>query len=167
MSFKEYVMSILYISIFGIILELFLPNTKLKKYVSSFVSLIIIITIISPIFNVLEQGKIEEVLDSALLAISNNTSVTSSNKVDFSKYIDTTIVSRVKANLEQELYDNFSSSLENITEVEKVEVKLDNDYHIQEVNVYISEADLGIAKVILDKIISEYEVPSSMLKVIN
>lgn len=167
MSFKEYITSILYIAIFGIILELFLPNTKLKKYVSNFISLIIVITIISPVFNALKGEKIEEALDNALLAISSNTASAVESEIDFSKYMNTTIVSRVKANLEEELYDSFSKSLENITEVKKVEVTLDENYYIQEVKVYIAEADFGLVKVILDKIISEYGVPSSMLKVIN
>lgn len=168
MNFKEYVTSILYIAIFGIILELFLPNSKLKKYVSAFISLVIIITIISPVFNVLKGEKIEEALDNALLAISNNTvAAKTESGIDFSKYMNTTIVSRVKDNLEQELYTSFSEKLEKITEVKRVEVNLDSSYHIQEVVVYITEGEINLVKIVLDKIISEYEIPSDMLKVVT
>lgn len=168
MNFKEYVTSILYIAIFGIILELFLPNSKLKKYVSAFISLVIIITIISPVFNVLKDGKIEETLDNALLAISNNTvTAKTESGIDFSKYMNTTIVSRVKNNLEQELYNSFSEKLENITKVEQVEVNLDSSYQIEEVVVHITEREINLVKIVLDKIISEYEIPSDMLKVIT
>lgn len=167
MNFKEYVTSILYTAIFGIILELFLPNNKLKKYVSAFISLAIIITIISPVFNELKGGKIEEALDNALLAISNNISIEKSQSdIDFNKYMNTTIVSRVKENLEQELYTSFSKNLENITKIESVEVKLNSDYQIQEVDVYITEGEINLVKIVLDKIISEYEIPSDMLKII-
>lgn len=168
MNFKEYVTSILYIAIFGIILELFLPDSKLKKYVSAFISLVIIITIISPIFNVLKDGKIEEALDNALLAISNNTvTAKTESGIDFSQYMNTTIVSRVKNNLEQELYNSFSEKLENITKVEQVEVNLDSSYQIEEVVVHITEGEINLVKIVLDKIISEYEIPSDMLKVIT
>lgn len=168
MNFKEYVTSILYIAIFGIILELFLPNSKLKKYVSAFISLVIIITIISPVFNVLKDGKIEEALDNALLAISNNTvAAKTESGIDFSQYMNTTIVSRVKNNLEQELYNSFSEKLENITKVEQVEVNLDSSYQIEEVVVHITEGEINLVKIVLDKIISEYEIPSDMLKVIT
>lgn len=168
MNFKEYVTSILYIAIFGIILELFLPDSKLKEYVSAFISLVIIITIISPIFNVLKDGKIEEALDNALLAISNNTvTAKTESGIDFSQYMNTTIVSRVKNNLEQELYNSFSEKLENITKVEQVEVNLDSSYQIEEVVVHITEGEINLVKIVLDKIISEYEIPSDMLKVIT
>ncbi len=167
MNFKEYITSILYVAIFGIVLELFLPNTKLKKYVSGFISLLIVITIISPIFNVLKSDKLEEVLDQALLAISNNTAAANENSdVDFSKYMNTTIISRVKENLEQELYTSFSNKLKSITEVKNVVVELDEKYHVKEVVVYITEGEVNLVKLVLDKIISDYEIPSDMLKIV-
>ena len=106
MNFKEYVTSILYIAIFAIILELFLPNTKLKKYVSSFISLLIIFVIASPIFTVLKKDGVERALDNAIFAISGNTGISSKSSKDdinFKEYLNTTIVSRVKTNLEEEL----------------------------------------------------------------
>lgn len=167
MNFKEYITSILYVAIFGIVLELFLPNTKLKKYVSGFISLLIVITIISPIFNVLKSDKLEEVLDQALLAISNNTAAANENSdVDFSKYMNTTIISRVKENLEQELYTSFSNKLKGITEVKNVVVELDEKYHVKEVVVYIAEGEVNLVKLVLDKIIFDYEIPSDMLKIV-
>ncbi len=170
MDFKEYVTSILYIAIFAIILELFLPNTKLKKYVSSFISLLIILTIISPVFNFLKGNGVEEAIDNALLAISNNTgtsNATQQGDLKFKEYMNTTIVSRVKTNLEEELFDKFSKNLKDITTVEKVEVELNEDYKIEEVIVYTTDGSISMAKLVLDKIISEYDIPSNMLKIVN
>ncbi len=170
MNFKEYVTSILYIAIFAIILELFLPNTKLKKYVSSFISLLIILTIISPVFNFLKGNGVEEAIDNALLAISNNTgtsNATQQGDLKFKEYMNTTIVSRVKTNLEGELFDKFSKNLKDITTVEKVEVELNDDYKIEEVIVYTTDGSISMAKLVLDKIISEYDIPSNMLKIVN
>lgn len=170
MDFKEYVTSILYIAIFAIILELFLPNTKLKKYVSSFISLLIILTIISPVFNFLKGNGVEESIDNALLAISNNTgtsNATQQGDLKFKEYMNTTIVSRVKTNLEEELFDKFSKNLKDITTVEKVEVELNEDYKIEEVIVYTTDGSISMAKLVLDKIISEYDIPSNMLKIVN
>ena len=170
MNFKEYVTSILYIAIFAIILELFLPNTKRKKYVSSFISLLIILTIISPVFNFLKGNGVEEAIDNALLAISNNTgtsNATQQGDLKFKEYMNTTIVSRVKTNLEGELFDKFSKNLKDITTVEKVEVELNDDYKIEEVIVYTTDGSISMAKLVLDKIISEYDIPSNMLKIVN
>lgn len=170
MDFKNYVTSILYIAIFAIILELFLPNTKLKKYVSAFISLLIIFTIVSPIFDILKSDKIESVLDNALLAISNNSNTINKDKqgdLNFSEYMNTAIVSRVKANLEDELFTKFSKNLKDVTTVQKVDVQLDENYIIEEVVVYVSDGSISMAKLVLDRIISEYDIPSNMLKVIN
>lgn len=170
MNFKEYVTSILYIAIFAIILELFLPNTKLKKYVSSFISLLIIFVIASPIFTVLKKDGVEKALDNAIFAISGNAGTSSTGNKDdinFKEYMNTTIVSRVKANLEEELYNSFTKNLKDITTVEKVNVTLDENYKIEEVEVYVKDGSISMAKLILDRIISQYDIPSTMLKVVN
>ena len=59
MNFKQYITSIIYISIVGILIELFVPKTNLKKYISACFSLIVIFTIISPIINVLKEDKVK------------------------------------------------------------------------------------------------------------
>jgi len=168
MGIKEYITSILYISIFAIILELFLPKTKLKKYISSIISMLVLLAIISPVFNIFTNENIENVLDSAIFALSNNNSVsTSLNSFDFREYKNKVIVSRVKTNLEQEMLQEFSKSLEDVTALKQVQVSLDDNYKIQEVTVYIDGGNLNTVKIMLDRIITEYNVPSSMLKVID
>lgn len=168
MGIKEYVTSILYISIFAIILELFLPKTKLKKYISSIISLLIILAIISPIFNIFTNENIENALDNAINALSNNnTASTSLDSFDFSEYKNKVIVSRVKTNLEQEMLQEFSKSLGDVTTLKQVQVSLDDNYKIQAVTVYIDGGNLNTIRIILDRIITQYNVPSSMLKVIN
>jgi len=168
MEIKEYVTNILYISIFAIILELFLPKTKLKKYISSIISLLVILTIINPLFNIFTDENIESALDNAIFALSNNANITAStNSFDFSNYKNKVIVSRVKTNLEQEMLKVFTENLKNIAVIKNVEVSLDNSYKISEVKVYIEGSNLNTVKIVLDKIIAEYNVPNSMLKIID
>lgn len=167
MGFKEYITSILYISIFAIILELFLPKTKLKKFISSLISLLILITIISPIFNIFTNENIEKALDKAIYALSNNNSSASTNSFDFNEYKNKIIVSRVKENLEQELLAEFTKNAKDITNIKNVVVTLNEEYKIQEVIVYIQGGNLDTIKLLLDRIITKYNVPSSMLKVID
>lgn len=169
MGFKEYVVNILYICIFAIVLELFLPKTKLKKYISSIISLLILMAIVTPIFNVFTNTNIEKAIDDTIYALSNNADITSkTNSFDFSKYTNKVIVSRVKMNLEQQMLQEFSNNLKDIATISNVEVLLDDKYTIQEVVVYVKETnDLNTVKIILDKIIFEYDIPGTMLKIIE
>lgn len=168
MEIKKYVLSILYMSAFGIIVELFLPKSNLKKYVSSVISLFVILTIVSPIFNFLKSDKIEETLDKAIVALSLNSEVTTANnEFKFEDYTNKVILSRVKENLEKEMYTMFSEKLKDITEVTDVQITLDDSYKITQVEVYIQSGDLSSVKIILDRIIETYEIPSAMLKIIK
>jgi len=168
MEIKEYIKNILFISIFAIILELFLPKTKLKKYISSIISLLILLAIITPVFNFFTNENIEQALDKAIFALSNHSNITSnSSSFDFRKYKNKVIVSRVKTNLEQEMLQTFSDNLKDVATVQNVEVTLNDSYEIQEVTVYVQNANLSVAKIMLDRIIAEYGVPSSMLKIID
>ena len=167
MEFKEYIIKILYISIFAVILELFLPKTKLKKYISSIISLLIILTIITPVFNIFTNNNIEQALDDAIFALSNNSNISNSNSFNFNEYKNKVIVSRVKSNLEQEMFNEFSKNLKDIATINSVEVILDDLYQIKQVSVYIQSGNLNTVKLMLDKIIIEYNVPSTMLKIID
>lgn len=167
MNFKNYITSILYVASFGIILELFLPKNNLKKYVSSIISVLIIITIISPIFSYIKDENFGNVIDEAIYAISSDNIIETNNKFEFDNYANKVIVSRVKENLEKELYNEFKKELKDITEVVNVEVKLDTSYHIEEVVVYIEQGDIRIAKLLIDKIVSKYEISSNMLRIVK
>lgn len=168
MEFKEYITSILYISIFAVILELFLPKTKLKKYISSIVSFLIILTIVSPIFNVFKEENVEKALDNAIFALSNTTSITTkNNSFDFSEYKNKIIVSRVKQSLEQEMLQVFKEKVQDVAIISSVDIELDEMYKIKLVKVYIENGDLNTVKIMLDRIIKEYNVPSEMLKIID
>ena len=132
MEFKEYITSILYISIFAVILELFLPKTKIKKYISSIISLLIILAIVSPVFNVLKEEKVEQALDSAIFALSNIASATgNSNSFDFSEYKNKIIVSRVKLSLEQEMLQVFKEKAQDVANICSVDIELDEMYKIE------------------------------------
>ncbi|MBR5227255.1 MAG: stage III sporulation protein AF [Clostridia bacterium] len=71
-NIKNYIISILYISAFAILLELFIPKNKIKKYISAMMSMLVILTIASPLLNVFKGDNLEDAIDNAIYAISSN-----------------------------------------------------------------------------------------------
>ena len=65
---KEYVRTLIYISVFSIVLEIILPNTKLKKHISTMISILVVLVTISPVVKYIKQ---EDVLYTLSKAYSN------------------------------------------------------------------------------------------------
>ena len=110
---QSYIQSIIYISIFVVIVELILPNSNLKRFVTVIVSLIVIMTIISPIYNFANEDTMQN-LNNVINAISNPSNFQDkieSTDIDISKYSSKTILSTVKANLEKSILKALKSDL--------------------------------------------------------
>ena len=169
---QSYIQSIIYISIFVVIVELILPNSNLKRFVTVIVSLIVIMTIISPIYNFANEDAMEN-LNNVINAISNPSNFQDkieSTDIDISKYSSKTILSRVKVNLEKSILKALKSDLKDSVSVDDVNIILDNKSQIQEIKIYISnikEDKVQNITNILDDILSKYNVPKDLLTIIK
>lgn len=169
---QSYIQSIIYISIFVVIVELILPNSNLKRFVTVIVSLIVIMTIISPIYNFANEDTMQN-LNNVINAISNPSDFQDkieSTDIDISKYSSKTILSRVKVNLEKSILKALKSDLKDSVSVDDVNIILDNKSQIQEIKIYISnikEDNVQNITNILDDILSKYNVPKDLLTIIK
>lgn len=163
---KEYIATIIYICIFSIILELILPNSKLKKYIATIISLLVIITIISPVINFLKNEDVTEVISKALDNVSNIESKT--YEYDFSDFQDKMVLTRTKENIEQDILDKCKSKFkENIT-VTDVVVELNAKYNIEGIKVYVEKLeDVYTANKIMTYVTGEYNVGNEYIEVIQ
>lgn len=169
---QQYIQGILYISIFIVIVELILPNSSLKKFITVIVSLIIIITVVSPIYNFATNEVIEKV-DDVINILSNPddfSSIMDESDIDISEYSSKTILSRLKSSLEESILQSVSRDLTNVAEVDGVNINLDEKNHIEEITIYISNVKVDTIDEIteiLDDIISKYNVPKNLLTIIK
>ena len=169
---QSYIQSIIYISIFVVIVELILPNSNLKRFVTVIMSLIVIMTIISPIYNFANEDTMQN-LNNVINAISNPSDFQDkieSTDIDISKYSSKTILSRVKVNLEKSILKALKSDLKDSVSVDDVNIILDNKSQIQEIKIYISnikEDNVQNITNILDDILSKYNVPKDLLTIIK
>lgn len=166
---KEYILSIMYIAIFALVLELIIPDGKLKKYVISIISLLAIITIISPLKNVLKAENVESTIKNVTETLSNNvnTKDIDISKYDFSKYSNTNITTSVKEKIEKSIIEELGTD-----EVGDVNVILDDEYIIEKVEIYMVKKNselLGTAKVskIIQKVSDKFNIEQSKIKIIE
>ena len=162
---QEYVSTIIYICIFCIILELILPENKLKKYVGVLISLVIILTLISPIINILDENSVIQAISSSIESIQTNVS---SNKYNFSNIENKLIFSSVKKDLEQEILNKCKEKFGTRFNVQSVVILLKENYELEDINIYIENLpEIAMAGNIIDFVSNEYEINASLINVIG
>lgn len=171
--FKEYVIKLLYIAIFGILLELIIPNNKLKKYIISVVSLLVIITILSPVINILKSDNVSETITQVVETLSNNidNNYEKQTKYDFSKYINSSITESTKEKIEQDIMEGIKKNNIDLDKVKDINIVLNDSYVIEKVEIYvdkISEIDKNInVSKIINEISTSYNIPVSVITIIE
>ena len=165
---SNYITTIIYICIFCIILELILPDNKFKKYIGVLISLVIILTLVSPLIDFLNEDKIVNVISNSIEDIKLN--MTSSNNLsyDFSNYKDRIVLSSVKEKLENEIYTACKEKFLNDIDITKVEISLNDNYEINEVNIYAKRVN-GIfsAYKIINFVEEKYNIKDFLIQVIE
>lgn len=170
--FKEYVVKILYIVIFGGLLELIIPNNKLKQYIVSIISLLVIITMLSPVINVLKNETVDKTIKTAIETLSSdiNSKQESEIKYDFSKYMNNIITESTKERLEQEIMENIQNDT-NLNKIESVNVILNEEYVVKKIEIYVNKLNnIDKAKYIsriIEKISESYNIPKAVIAVIE
>ena len=162
---KEYISTIIYVAIFSIILELILPNNKLKKYIAGLVGLLVLVVISSPVINFFKNENVIVALSNAVSEITTpNIEVKS---YDFSKEKDRMVSSSVKELLEDEIKqacDNYLSEYK----VSKVIIELDDEYKVVEINVTATNIlDVEDARKIINYITDTYNVKEQVINIIK
>lgn len=162
---SEYISTIIYICVFSVILELILPENKLRKYVGVLVALLVILTLISPIVNLIENDEVTEVISSAIDNIQSKVKVKEHNVANLQNRL---IFSSVKEDLEDEIYAKCKKELDVKFGIKKVKISLNEEYKMEDIDVYVNKLDeIASAAEIIDFVSQEYEIDSSIINVIR
>ena len=164
---KEYISTIIYICIFSIILELVLPDNKLKKYVGVLVSLVIILTLVTPVIDVLNEENVIQTISNTIETIQANTKIAATS-YDFAALKDKTVLGSVKSSLEKELLDNCKEKFKAKVQISDVEINLDSNYEIASITLYsITKLDIVMVKEILSYLEDEYNIKDYLVEIVE
>lgn len=163
----SYITLIMYICIFSIILELILPDNKLKKYIGVLISLAIIMALASPLIDFLSEDKITETLSKGIETIKLNTSY-NSNEYNISDYKDKVMFRSVKDKLENEILNSCKIKFNNKYEINKINIYLNDNYQVESVKVYVKDVDNVIsAHEIINFLQDEFEINDFLIEIIE
>lgn len=162
---KSYISTIIYICVFSIILELILPNSKLKKYIATLIGLLIIITLITPVFDFLKNNNITEVISNTLNKVADN-NLEQKYKYDFSNLQNKMILNRTKESIEEDILKSCIQKFDK--KIKKVNIKLNDKYNIESIKVYVENIEeIYLANQIMEYITDKYNVQNEYIEVIK
>ena len=162
---QQYISTIVYICIFSVILQLILPDNKLKKYVGVLVSLIVILTLISPVIDVLNNDAVVETISSTLDNIQSNIEIKERNTINLDSKI---IFSSTKKKIENEIYTKCKEKFDSKFGIAKVKISLNAEYVVEYIDVYVNKLpEVAMAGEIIDYIATEYEIQADLINVIK
>ncbi len=161
---KEYITTLIYVSVFSILLELIIPETKLKKYISIIMALVILVLVFTPFVNVVKGENILEALagkiDDMNFEITN-----ASREYDVNLYNTPNINDSVKNKIEQDIYGNCKEQNFNIA---MVDVGLTNEYLITDVNIYVNDiSNVDDAREIIRYVTETYNLKKNYINIIK
>ena len=85
-TFRNWINMLLCLGIFTTIIQLVMPKNKLRKYIYSLIGIVTIVTIISPIVNILEKNEMETALQEVISTIDKTETI----KLNEEKYQNVT-----------------------------------------------------------------------------
>ena len=162
---QQYLSTIIYICVFGIILELILPENKLKKYIGVLVSLIMILTFISPIIDVLQSEDVVSTISSTLEEIQSKVEV---KEYDISGLQNKIVFSSTKESIEKDIYNSCKEKFSGKYEFDKVKISLNAKYTIEDIDIYVKGLqEVALAGEIIDYVANTYSLDATLINIIK
>lgn len=167
--FRNWIVAMLCLGILVVIVQLVVPKTNLRKYIYSLIGIVTVITIVSPIVDVLKNGNVSDSISSVLDSISSNedTITVNSNGVQ----------DKQNELLKVQFIDNLKSDImfklaHKDVEVNDINISVDDDYNITKIEVKISKINvekinLNSVNEVIKYINSEYDIDYSKISVIE
>jgi len=158
---KGWVNTILCLGIFFTIVRMIIPNTALKKYISSLIGIITIIVVASPTIKIFQGNSLEGNIKDILLNVTTIETM-STGYTDLSNYEDinkNNVKERFKISVQEDMKEKLKTQI-NID----VEVTIDitNNYNIEKVNVKVpKEIEFDVEKFLYE----EYDIDYKKIKV--
>ena len=170
--FKNWISAMLCIGIFITFIQLIIPKTNLKKYIYSLIGIVTVLTVVSPVINLLKNQTVEESVTEVLQNISSTDTAQAYDNSDFEKYKEVK-ENAVKTGFVDSLKGDVTSKLkEKGVTVQSVEVFLDGDYNIEKMEIKIGKlngttATLSSVNGVVDYVHKEYDIDYSKIVVIE
>lgn len=161
---SEYISTIIYICVFCIILELILPENKLKKYIGVLVSLVIILTLISPVLNLFESESVVATISNAVDSIKSKIEV---KEYNFGNVKNKIILSSTKENIQDEIASKCKERFQKYN-ISKVRITLTENYLIEDIDIYVKNLpEVRVAGEIIDYVSETYNIQADVINVIK
>lgn len=166
--FRNWINILLCLGIFTTILQLVMPNNKLRKYIYSLIGVVTIITVVSPFINLMKNKNME----SAIMQVVANIDETKIENIDEVKY-KAVNQNAIKENFISSLKQDISSKLKQEgVDVIKSNVFLDSNYNIEKIEINIKKIEKNVTQIstiteVVKYINKEYDVDFSKIIVVE
>lgn len=150
--FKSWINLILCMGILFCIIQLIIPNTKLKKYTYSLIGIVTIITFLTPVIKMFKNLNVSNVSDIFLNV--ENAQTMSMNKDALSKFEaikDNSVKENFKASLEGDIRNKLKEKIHDFD----VNVEVTKDYNIEKIIIHTKE---NVTEDITTYISNEYDI---------
>lgn len=132
---KNWLNMIIILGIAFTLIRMIIPNTNLKKYTNSMIGVVIIITLLTPIISLISKKNITEQISEPIKDILSVETM-SKNYDDYTE-VNT---NNVKREFEHRLEEDIKNKLKNkINQEVQVNVKVDNTYNIEIIEIWLSK----------------------------
>lgn len=164
--FRNWIVALLCLSILIVIIQLVIPKTNLRKYIYTLIGIITVITIISPVVDLLKKQDIKESIADVLSSFNTNDATVSVNSSDLEEKKTGLVKVQFIDSIKQDIKDKLESK--NIT-VKSINVSVDDNYDITKLEIKILKSKNGIVSVneIVKYLNNEYGIDYSKISIVE
>lgn len=167
--FRNWIVAMLCLGILIVIVQLVIPKTNLRKYVYSLIGIVTVITIVSPIVDVLKTGNVSSSISSVLDSMSSNEDTITVNSDGLQDKQNELLKVQFIENLKSDIM--FKLAHKDVV-VNSINISVDDDYNVTKIEVKIAKINvektsLNSVNEVIKYINSEYDIDYSKISVIE
>lgn len=167
--FRNWIVAMLCLGILIVIVQLVIPKTNLRKYIYSLIGIITVITIVSPIVDVLKTGNVSSSISSVLDSMSSNEDTITVNSDGLQDKQNELLKVQFIENLKSDVM--FKLAHKDVV-VNSINISVDDDYNVTKIEVKIAKinvekTNLNSVNEVVKYINSEYDIDYSKISVIE
>ena len=167
--FRNWIVAMLCLGILIVIVQLVIPKTNLRKYVYSLIGIVTVITIVSPIVDVLKTGNVSSSISSVLDSMSSNEDTITVNSDALQDKQNELLKVQFIENLKSDVM--FKLAHKDVV-VNSINISVDDDYNVTKIEVKIAKINvektsLNSINEVIKYINSEYDIDYSKISVIE
>lgn len=167
--FRNWIVAMLCLGILIVIVQLIIPKTNLRKYIYTLIGIITVITIVSPIVDLLSKGNVEESIAGILSSMSGEEDTISVNSDNLEEEKKELVKIQFVENLKSDVM--FKLAHKDI-EVNDINIVIDDEYNVVKIDIKIAKIDntkssISSVNEIVSYINSQYDIDYSKIGIIE